>query len=669
MFCILQGVSVLKLKLDCLHTAAECSDGVETDLTCLDRLQQPDTASECTDTTTEGSWLVNCPVESCGAVDCRHGEAGGSERGCSLTASAPTSEEHPREHGLVPPEGWACADSERDYSKAAEEEEEEVAAAQEQPIVSTQSLSFSERTEGVQSEAAGKGLTVGIPPQAEETDRGEAAIQEREEAKKGEDRSEQEAEDGTAERREEDTDSESARLLTASGDTEASAMGQSPSSPSSEVSDGSDPETKERSGGEENVGKEDVKPTQDACDKLPLDEDKEESEGLTDTLSAPGDLPSPLIDCGDVIKEPEPVPCLLIEGLREGELVADINSLEQNQEMAGRDYAAEQEWALASEPGRQPGKELKPDAAEESSENSSVEERDGTGNVLTAGDTAADTRSSDCELSPDEMPTERRADPGTAHGLCSDDDGSFRSAGSSTTEIFQPARDSVEDSVQTQIADQPSEELGPEEPRDLQPDDTCEHFIAVDAGPSLEPGAQPESKHKLPTVEDQNPDLSIEDLSFDTPAAEAQGAETGETSSSDLNAGKELSAPESDLGVLTETERPVTEGSKGIDIAEEDVERTSEISDLPVVAAAEESGSEQPKRGNSEIRAEERPPDNQIALSCPQDDTVLSNSADLSSLEIEQLLPGSEAPTELHTEATDAVDGASESCGAEAQGG
>ncbi|XP_030613632.1 A-kinase anchor protein 13 isoform X2 [Archocentrus centrarchus] len=688
-----EGVSALKLQFDSLHTAAECSDGVETDLTCLDRLQQSDTASECPDTTTEGSWLENCPVESSSAVDCRHGEAGNSEKDCSLTVSTPASEEHPQEHGLVPPEDWVCSNTESDYSKAEEE------AAREQPVLSMQSLSFSDRSEGVQSEAEGKGLTVGILPQAgcgkqaEETDRGEAVIQERQEAKKGEDRSEQEAEDSTAKRREEETNSESTDLLTAGGDTKASIMGQSPLSPSSEVSDSSDSEMKECSQEDENVGKEDMKVTQDVCD-----EDKEESEGLTDTLSAPRDLLNPmLIYSGDVIMEPEPVPCLLIEGLREGELLPDINSLEQNQEIAGRDYAAEQEWGLAPETGCHSGtytdavsgKELNSGDAVESSgcsiENSSlpVEEPDSTGNSLTASDIVVDTQteSLNCELSPDKMPTERQADrdSGLACGLCSDDDGSFRSAGSSTTEIFQPAQDAGttedQDLLQTKIVEQSSAGCELEEPSDLKPNETCEHFIAVDAGLSLEPRAQPESKPKLLNTEDQAPDLSKEDPSLDsvrsedTPTVEVQGMETGETSSSDLNVGIELSA-----SGLDSSERPVTEESKVINIVEEDVQRTSEISDMPVVAAAAEGiGNEQPQQGNSEITAEERSPDNQIALSCPQDDIVFSNSADLSSLEIEQLLLKSEASAELHTEnevtvnPSDAVAGASESCSTEAQ--
>ncbi|CAI5646172.1 unnamed protein product [Oreochromis niloticus] len=706
-----KGVSVLKLQFDSLHTAAECSDGVEAHLTCLDRLQQSDTASECPDTTTQGSWLENCPVESNSTVDCRHGEPGNAEKDCSLTVSTPTSEVHPQEHGLVPPGDWVCSNTERDYSKAEEEEEE-----QERPVVSMQSLSLSDRSEGVQSEAEGKSLTVGILPQAgcgkqaEETDRGEAVIQEGQEAKKGEDRSEQEAEDSSAKRREEEISSELTDLLKASGDTNESIMGQSASSSYSEVSDNSDSEVKECSQEEENIGKEDAKHSRDVSNVLSLDENEEESEGLTDTLSTPMDLPDPtLIECGDVIKEPQPVPCLLIEGLHEGEPLPDINSLEQNQETAGRDYATEQEWGLASESGCHSGsctdavggKELHSEDVVEPSGYSiessilPVEEADSSAVFLAFSDVVVDTQTDtfNCEPLPDKMPTERQADhdSGTAHGLSSDDDGSFRSAGSSTTEIFQPAHGSVamedQDLLQSTIVQQSSAGFEIEARSDFKPKETCEHFTTVDTGLSSEPDTQFESEPKLLSLDDLNseatenlaPDLSKEDLSFDsarsedTPTAQVEESETEETNSSDLNVGIELSASGLGSGVLTETEPPVTEESKVINIVEEDVQQTSETSDMPVVVAADESGNVQPKQDNSEITAEERLPENQITLSIPQGDIVLSNSADLSSSEITALSLKSEGSIELHTEnlmtenPSDFVDGSLESCGTKAQ--
>uniref|UniRef100_A0A669CH86 Si:dkey-172h23.2 n=1 Tax=Oreochromis niloticus TaxID=8128 RepID=A0A669CH86_ORENI len=706
-----KGVSVLKLQFDSLHTAAECSDGVEAHLTCLDRLQQSDTASECPDTTTQGSWLENCPVESNSTVDCRQGEPGNAEKDCSLTVSTPTSEVHPQEHGLVPPGDWVCSNTERDYSKAEEEEEE-----QERPVVSMQSLSLSDRSEGVQSEAEGKSLTVGILPQAgcgkqaEETDRGEAVIQEGQEAKKGEDRSEQEAEDSSAKRREEEISSELTDLLKASGDTNESIMGQSASSSYSEVSDNSDSEVKECSQEEENVGKEDAKHSRDVSNVLSLDENEEESEGLTDTLSTPMDLPDPtLIECGDVIKEPQPVPCLLIEGLHEGEPLPDINSLEQNQETAGRDYATEQEWGLASESGCHSGsctdavggKELHSEDVVEPSGYSiessilPVEEADSSAVFLAFSDVVVDTQTDtfNCEPLPDKMPTERQADhdSGTAHGLSSDDDGSFRSAGSSTTEIFQPAHGSVamedQDLLQSTIVQQSSAGFEIEARSDFKPKETCEHFTTVDTGLSSEPDTQFESEPKLLSLDDLNseatenlaPDLSKEDLSFDsarsedTPTVQVEESETEETNSSDLNVGIELSASGLGSGILTETEPPVTEESKVINIVEEDVQQTSETSDMPVVVAADESGNVQPKQDNSEITAEERLPENQITLSIPQGDIVLSNSADLSSSEITALSLKSEGSIELHTEnlmtenPSDFVDGSLESCGTKAQ--
>ncbi|XP_069029524.1 A-kinase anchor protein 13 [Embiotoca jacksoni] len=708
-----KGVSVLELQFDSLHTAAECCEGVQTEVTCLERLQQPATASECLDTTTEGRRVENCPVESSDTVDCGHSETGNAEKDRSSPVSTPTSEVHPQEHGLGPPEDRVCpsSNSGRDYCRTEEEE------GREQPGVSTRSLSPCDRGEGAQSEAEGESVNVGILPaagcgkQAEETDRGEAVIREGQEAEEGEDRSEQEAEDSAARRREEEekeeekeeeeeeeeeeeTNSESTDLITASGDTKASVMGQSPSS---EVSDTSDSEIKDCSRKGDDVGKEEMKLGQELCDGLCSDDEKVDIEGLTNPVSTPRDLPNPsLIDCGDVIEEPESaVPPLLIEGLHEGEPPPDINSPEQNQETAGRDYAAEQQRGSAPETGCHSGNSTGAVSGEDGAEPSGdgiestslpMDEPDNAADNLTNGSSAVDTQtdSCNCELSPEKMPSESLADgdPGTAQGLSSDDDCSFRSVGSSMTEIFHNTQESGtmedRDSLQTELAELTSTELEFEDADDLKPVET------MDAGLSLEPdavsadcdqdGTEPGSQLSpgLQTMEALNPegteklgpepsteDLSLDPESEDAPTGEVDESETGEPNSADLNVEIEQSA--SELASSGLCDPSVAEESKDTHpVEEEDVQRI-EASDKS------ESGDLQLdlQQVNSEMTASERSPD-----ASPSQD-VISNSADGNSLEVEPPSPNSEAAAEPHSEDSttetpktpDAVDGASESCG------
>ncbi|XP_035798389.2 A-kinase anchor protein 13 isoform X4 [Amphiprion ocellaris] len=707
-----KGLSVLKLQFDSLHTAAECFDAVETELTCLERLQQPATASQYLDRTTEGSRAENCPLENSSTVECGPAENGNAEKDRGLPVSTPTSEIRPQEHGLGPPEDWVCLSSNTEGEHCQAEEEGE------RTVVSTQSLSLCGRSDRAPSEAEGESVTVGILPpsgcgkQAEETDRGEAVIREGQEAKKGEDRSEQEAEDSTARSREEETNSESTDLKTTSDDTKASVMGQSPSSDCSQVSDTSDSEMKEccQEGG--NVEKEVIKFRQELCDELFLDEDKIQSEGLTDPLSTPKDLPNPsLIDCGDVIKEPKSaVPCLLIEGLREGEPPPDINSLEQNQETAGRDYATEQQWGLAPETGCHSGnctetvssKELDgEDVAEPSGysiENLPVDEPENIPDFRTAGISVVETQteSFNCELSSEKMPTERRTDndSGMAHGLSSDDDGSFRSVGSSTSEIFHPTQDGGttddQDSLQTKVAEL-SLELNIEETNDLQPNESKErHSLTMDAGLPLEPGSvgaltvtecnqdgtDPESQlsPNIQTMEALNPkgaeklssELSKEDVSLnpvlleseDATAVEVDESEAGEINSSDLNVRTEHSASELGSDVLFESGVFATEESKATGPVEEDAQ-LKDTSDKSVVLEAEDSAIcvQFLLQDNSEITAEEMSPENQITV-------------DGSLLEVEPPCSNSEGSKEPQIEnqmtenpkTHDAVDGGLESC-------
>ncbi|XP_044038305.1 A-kinase anchor protein 13 isoform X3 [Siniperca chuatsi] len=732
-----KGVSVLELQFDSLHTAAECCEGVETEITCLEQLQQPATALECQDTATGGSWVENCSVESSSSVDCGHGETGNAEKDWSLSVSTPISEVRPQEHGLGPPEDWVCLSSNtgRDYCQTEEE-------GTEQPVVSTQSLSLCDRSEEAQSEAEGKSLTVGILPpagcgkQAEETDRGEAVIREGQEATKEKERSEQEAEESTARRREEETNSESTDLITPSGDTKASVMGQSPSSEGSEVFDTSDFEIKEG----ENVGKEEMKLSQELWDGLSLDREKAEIEGLTDPVSTLGDLPNPsLIDCGDVIKEPEStVPRLLIEGLHEGEPPPDINSLEQNQETAGKDYATEQQWGMAPETGchsgncteTASGKELDgEDVAEPCgysivSTSLPMDEPDNTADCQTAGNSMEDIWT---DQSPEMMAssTNRHADfeSGMSHGLSSDDDGSFQSVGSSTTEIFHPTQDNAsmedKDLLLTKIVELSSTGFKMEEPNDSKPDESNEHSLTVGAGLPLEPvsaltvadcsqtGTEPESQlsHSLQTIESLNPEgtgekpapeLSKDDLSLgpalsesrDAPTVKVNESETGEANDSELNARIEHLPSEVTSRVLFEPSRSVVEESEVIGPVEGEYQSTETSDKLAAennadlsLVSVEKSGDEQlvpqqPKQDNSEMTADERSPDeglrhseNQINVSSSQGVTPLSDSADVNALEVEPPFPNNDASSEPHVEnemtenpkTLDVMDGASQS--------
>ncbi len=675
----------------------------------------------------------NCSVESRNSVDCGHGETGNAEIDGSLSVSTPPSEVYPQEHGLGPPEDWVCLSSntERDYRQTEEE-------GREQSVVSTQSLSLCDRSEGPRSEAEGESLTVGILPpagcgkQAEETDRGEAVIWEGQEATKGKERSEQEAEGSTARRREEETNSESTDLITPSGYTKASVMGQTPSSQGSMVSDTSDSEMKECCQERENFGKEEMKLRKELCDGLSLDMEKVENEGLTDPVSTPGDLPNALlIDCSDVIEEPESaVPGLLIEGLHEGEPPPDINSLEQNQETAGRDYATEQQWGLAPETGCHSGnctgtvsgKELDgEDVAEPSGysiERTSLpmDEPDNTADCQTVGNSLKDSRA---DPSPEMMAcsSHRHADldSGMTHGLSSDDDGSFRSVGSSTTEIFHPSQDSAcmedQDLFQTKIVELSSTGFKMEEPNDSKPSESTEHSLTVDAGFPMEPGTvstltgtdcsqtgtEPESQlsPSLQTMEALNPggtgeklapELSKEDLSLgpalsesgDAPTLKVDESETGEANDSELNAGTEQLASEVTSRDLFEPSPSVAERSEVIGQVEGD-HRSTETSDKSAAASAEK----QPKQDNSETADDSSPDEglrdseNQTNVSSSQGVTPLSNSAEVNTLEVEPPSPNKDESDEPNVEnemtetpkTLDAVDGASQRHNSAIQGG
>ncbi|XP_041844776.1 A-kinase anchor protein 13 isoform X3 [Melanotaenia boesemani] len=698
-----KGVSVLELQLNSLHTAAECFDGVETDLTCQGQLQPE---SECLDAAAEGSGRENCTPESGNAVNCGHDEIGNVDKDLSSPLSAPTSEKCPREHGLGPPEDRVClsSNSEGELCQAEQEEEE----WREQCVGSSQSLSLCDGSEGAKGEAERESATVGILPaascgkQAEEADTGKAAVRE----ELGEEQSEQEAEDSTARTREEETGSKSTDLIAGGRDANTSVMGQVPSSECSEVSDASESETKECYQHEETVDEEVTKLIQELCDRLSLEEEEGEREELIDPVSTPRDLPNPsLVDCGGVIEEPQSaVPCVLIEGLHQGEPPPDINSQEQNQETAGGDYAVQQQQGLAPETGCHSGncsgavssKELD---SENEAEPSGIENpgfplgEPENKAFQTAGNYMQETRNNllNSELSSENMPTKRKADrdSGTAHGLSSDDEDSFRSFGSSSTEVFHPTQDygSVEDQdlLQINVGDLCLAGSKTEDPNYVESNESNKHLLGVDERLLLEPGAigsldgsepetqlsdnnraaetfNPENKEKL------TPELSKEDLSVSKDTKVHEG-ENGETNSCDLNVGIEYSSSTLSPMVQSEPDSSVRDESTVILPVEKDDPQTG-TGEKSVEVAAGECGnvqfvSEQPKQHASDEAADESSAEKHLAVSS-------SEVADLSSLEVDAPATNSEAFTEPPSEdqmaetpkTHDTVDGASESSSA-----
>uniref|UniRef100_UPI0037E78D90 A-kinase anchor protein 13 n=1 Tax=Semicossyphus pulcher TaxID=241346 RepID=UPI0037E78D90 len=612
-----KGVSVLELQFDSLLTAAECCEGVDTETTCLERLQQLSTTSECLNLTTEGSWVENCSVESSSSVDCGHGENGNEEKDRSLSLSTPKSEVHTQEYGLGPPEEWVCLSSNtgRDYCKTEQ--------GREQPDVSSQSLSLCEEAETVGNQAP-----AGCGKQAEETDRGEAVIGEGQETTEGEERSEQEAEDSTARGREEETNAEATDLITPSGDEKALDMGQSPSSKSSDVSE-SDSKRKDCCQEGENVGEGEMKLSQEPCDGPFLDEQEAESEEFADPVSTPGELPGPsLIDRGDVTEEHESVvPCLLIKGLHEGEPPSDINSLEQNQETAGGDYSTEQERGSAPETGCHSGNCTGTNSEEQDGEDLA----EPSGYIIERTILPMYEPYNTVDISLDDVRTDPSPEPspeimpGMTQSISSDDDASFQSVASSTTEIFHPTHDTAS------IEDQDSSKM--EEPNESEPCESSELSPTVDAGLPLEsatetdcsqPGTEPESQ-----------------LSPSTQTMEALYPEgTGEEESAPELSKENLSGP-----ALAESEDDPT--------GEANESETAEADDSEVTSPAENSGDEevaqrQPQQDNSEMTGDES--EDQI--------TSLSDSADVNALEDDP--PSASSEPHVENETTDAADGASQ---------
>lgn len=464
-FCVLQGVSVLELQSDHLHTAAECHDGVESGTTCEETFMQP--ALQCADALNEISCMDNSSLGSDSAVDCGHGE--NNENDCTLSVDKAKSDFFLQEHGLGPPVDWVfpspqaeedCLQTGDRVVEAEKEEDEQEDMGEgekeesQQSLGSTQRLSLRKTSEPDPSRAEGESCRVGIlvpvgcGKQAEETDGGGVeAVKEGQGATEGEETLPQEAANSATNRKEEeDTGLESEVLITPIGDSVQEDMGQPLSS------EGYHSERKEASQEGEGVDREGITLSLDAAEGLSAEK------GLTECVSTPGDVPStPLIDCGDVIEGPESAAlCLLIEGLREGEPPPDTNSLEQNQETAVRDYTTTQQQGSApetachsgncTESAQEPGGKC---AAEfcciaDNERLSFVGEEDGTFDSTSPAYADGEVVTEPvCGTMPSGGSKSEDLDLEMTSTLSSEDDGSFRSIGSSTTDIFHPTRDTV----------------------------------------------------------------------------------------------------------------------------------------------------------------------------------------------------------------------------------
>ncbi|TMS12907.1 A-kinase anchor protein 13 [Larimichthys crocea] len=304
------------------------------------------------------------------------------------------------------------------------------------------------------------------------------------------------------------------------------------------------------------------------------------------------------------------------------------------------------------------------------------------------------------DLSPETMPSSSfnshaDLDSGMIRGLSSDDDDSFRSLGSSTTEIFHPSQDSVGMGDQDLM----------EEPNDSKPGENKEHSLTVDAGLPLEPGTVsaliatgcsqtgtgPESQlsPSLQTIEALNtegtgeklvPELFKEDLSLGPALSESGDASAVKVDESEAGEAivSEHLAPDVTSRLLFEASQSGAEESETIDPVEGDHQST-ETSDKSAVdcSVAEQSGDvqllpQQPRWDNSEMTADERSPDEGLWHSENQTDVSSSQGftppSDVDALEIEQSSLNNKASGEPHVEnetenpkSLDAVDRASQS--------
>lgn len=629
-FCILQGLSALELHSDSLHTAAECYDGIEAEISHPDPLQQPDLATHCLETPTGGGSIENYSVECNSSIDCGYCETGNEHKVCISPVNVSKSRVGLQQHGPGPLEDRACHSSNTGRESCRTEEEE----GGELPFVSTPNLNLFNTSEGAQRELEWQSPTVGILPpagcgkQAEDTDRLEAAIQEGQEAAPGEEASEQEAENCKARRREQETNL--AELLPVSIELEAPIMGQNLSS------EGSSSEMKERCQDGENTGKESVKDCQKLCDELCLDE------GSPVPVSTPGEEPCPLIEGGDVIKGPgSPVPHRWIQGLHDGEPPPDKKSLEQNQETAVKDYAVEQEWGLAPQTGCPFGNGSEPDSVKELNVENTPEvpgcnpERSlshDMPDVQTPGISAEDTRTeTPLETMPDSGSRPAGSESGVTPGLSEDEDCDVQVVGGSTTEIFHPTPDGVQtehagyfeaDEAAASSKEEKLDEQSISKPDETMPDVDAALPLKLDKSyeqSDSEIGS--ELSHSLQTVETrgtgEEPKLepSKDDMCLD-PVTEGTGgseAESDESRYSECNAGTDhLESGVAEASSLISGEV--------ISAGEEDLQPTDISNNL----RAED---EDPAQDGSEITQDERPSDERLILS--EDVTLPLDGANL----------------------------------------
>lgn len=597
-FCILQGLSVLELHSDSLHTAAECYNGMEAAISHPDPLKQPNLALRCLETAAGGNFVENYSVECNRSADCGYCETGNEHKVRVLPASVPKPQVGLAEHGPGPSEDWVCPSPSTGRDDCHTEEE-----AKETPIVSTSKLNLFHRSEGAQRELERQTLTVGIEAaaaahskQAEDSAGLEAVIQEGLEATAGKETSEQEAEECTARRRQEETTS--AELSSVSRGLEASIMGQNSSSK------GSSSETKECCQDGENAGKELLKDDQKLCDGLCLDG------ALPAPGATPGEEPCPLIEGGDVIRGPgSPVPYHLIEGLHDGEPPPDINSLEQKQEAAVQDYAVEQEWDLAPQTAGPAGSCSEADGVKEL-DGENAPEVPGCSPELSLSHHIADIQAlghpmegahTDSPLGTTLNEESRRADSGLTCGLFGV--GAFSlQAIESSTETFHPSQDCVRaekrDYLEPGIAAAAVETVEGE--NDWKPE---ENLLNAEAGfPSkLESGPKTCAQTKR-TGEEAGPEASTEETG-PAPAnevAEISDSKPGESGSSEYN------------GETAHVEAEVTDAcsltSEVISAGAEAVQPTDVGNNL-------HPEPEDPIQVRSEITQEQRLPDDRLTLS------------------------------------------------------
>ncbi|XP_008403050.1 A-kinase anchor protein 13 isoform X8 [Poecilia reticulata] len=670
-----KGVSVLELQLDSLHTAAECCDGVKTDLTCQDRLQKLHSTSECLLSETGGSEGESIKEESGNSIVGELGETRNSEKDKSLPLA---SEIPPQQHGLEPQGDGVCLSS-NSQGKGCQGEWEGRAA-------SCPGLNLCDKSEGAQGEAEGESDTVGnVPAEGCGKQAEEAVIREEQEAGEGE---EQEA--GDVWSGEEEGRSERTVLTTASGDS--SVMGQSPLSGSSELLNPTESEAKLRSQEGENIEEEQTELPQDPFDGFNPDKEEEKEVGreeLMDPVSTPGDLPDPsAIACGDVIEQRESaVPLLLIEGLCEGEPPPDINSQEQNQETAGQDYAAEQEQGSGPEAARHSGTDVGAESDSHSEDATKLQDfapdEPKSFNFWVLNSAEEGTRTDQSSLG--NMLTKRKADQdsGVAHRVSSDDEGSFRSFGSSSTEIFHPTQDnsSLQEGDQTMNVDISSTGCT-EDSNDPTPSVNHEHSLGddnellLDAGPvsSLNPseGSRDELESESGLLDDfKTMDClipeSCEELLIECPEQDSVLDPillvSKEVPTSEAGEGDIRQSSSSDVNIDIQSESEVN-----VNGPVEDDQQT-DGDDKPEAAKESRNVQTQPEQDDLKEPEDTGSAEGQLPISA-QDADPPSDTVDGVSLELEP--PSAVAESSMDTpvedqmaanpDSADLLDGAAESC-------